>query len=167
MKTALTIAALIASAVLICSVSFACAADRSHGLRDFALALQPIESRIPAGTSPRFRITLTNISDHTCRVLNIERRVDLQHTYFDLVVTKDGEPVRLPRAISDPGPISDADWLQIAPGGTKSFTLASFPQTYDRLPPGTHEAYVQFWHDPFQSRTTAYKSETAKFTVTK
>lgn len=150
-----------------CFIAGACGAEPPLGTRDFALALQPIESRVLVGTPPKFRLTLTNITDHPCRVLNIERRVDLQHTYYDLVVTKEGQPVRLPRAISDPGAISDADWLRIPRGATKTFTLTNFPQTYDRLPTGTYEAYVRFWRDPSQSHTNAYRSETAKFTVTK
>jgi hypothetical protein len=158
---------LLAALAFICLASVGRSAEQPHGNREFALALYPIESHVPAGTVPKFRLTLTNVTEHACRVLDIERRIDLQHAYFDLVVTKDGEPVRLPRAISDPGPISDADWLQIPRGGTKTFTLTSFPQTYDRLPPGSYEAYVWFWRDPFQSHTNAYKSESAKFTVTK
>lgn len=147
--------------------SFPCAAEQSQGRREFSLALRAIDSRIPAGTAPAFLLTLTNISDHTCRVLNIARRADLQHAYFDLVVTKSGKPVHLSRAISDPGPVSDADWVQVLRGATKTFTLKDFPQSYDRLHPGTYEAYVRFWPDPFQSHATKYRSGMAKFTVIK
>jgi hypothetical protein len=156
-----------AALAVACLAAFASAVEISHGTRDFALALQPIDSRISVGRAPRFRLTLTNISDHACRILNIERRRDLQDTYYDLIVIKNGRSVDVPRIISDPGPISDADWLQVPRGGTKTFTLTNFAHSYDTLPPGAYEAYVRFWRDPFQSHTSAYRSETAKFTVTK
>lgn len=91
----------------------------------------------------------------------------MKDTCYNLVVTKDGRPVSLPRAISDPGPVSDADWLEIAPGGTKTFVLSEFPDQFVALPPGVYEAYVEFWRDPSQSHTTAYRSPRARFTVTK
>lgn len=150
---------------LLSLISFAHAGEPPHGTHEFALALRPVASRIRAGTVPKFRLTLTNITRHACRVLNIERRVDLQHTYFDLIVTQGGKPIQVERVISDPGPVSDGDWLQIPRSTSKTFTLASFPQRYEKLAPGAYEAYVIFWPDPFQSRENAYRSKTARFTV--
>jgi hypothetical protein len=91
----------------------------------------------------------------------------LKDTYYNLVVTMGGHPVSVPRAISDPGPVSDADWLEVPPGGTRTFVLANFPDQFETLPPGAYEAYVEFWRDPYQSSTTMYPSGYAKFTVTK
>jgi len=142
-------------------------ADHASSTRDLALSLDAVQPVIPVGTSPRFRFTLTNVSDHACRILDAEKRVDLQHTYYDLVVSKGGKPVDVPRAISDPGPVSNADWLEIPPGGTKTFVLSKFPNQFEALPPGVYEAYVDFWRDPYQSHDTAYKSPMSKFTVTK
>jgi hypothetical protein len=141
--------------------------QRQHTTGEFALSLQAIKLQIPAGTTPTFRLTFTNLSDHAFRILDAERRVDLQHTYYNLVITKDGQPVWVGRAISDPGPISDADWLEILPGATKTFVLTNFPEAFDQLPPGVYEAYVDFWRDPYQNHTTAYASDKARFTVTK
>ncbi len=73
----------------------------------------------------------------------------------------------VPRAISDPDPVSDADWLEIPPAGMKTFVLSNFPDQFETLPPGVYESYVDFWCDPSQSHDTAYKSPLAKFTVTK
>jgi len=87
----------------------------------------------------------------------------LQHTYYNLVVTKNGEPVSVLRAISDPGPVSDADWIEVVPGGTRTFLLTSFPDAFDQLRPGAYEAHVEFWRDPFQSGTTKYASGKATF----
>jgi hypothetical protein len=91
----------------------------------------------------------------------------LQHTYYELVITKDGKPVGVPRVISDPGPVSDADWLEIPPGGSKTFVLTNFPDQYEKLPPGVYEAHVDLWRDPYQSHGTAQKSPRVRFTVKK
>ena len=69
-----------------------------------------------------------------CRVLDPERRLDLKDAYYNLVVTKEGRPVSVPRAVSDPGPVSDADCLEIPPGDTKPFLLSKFPDEFETLP---------------------------------
>ena len=142
-------------------------AEKASSANDLTLSLVAVQPVIPVGAPPRFRFTLTNVSNHSCRILDVERRVDLQHTYYDLVVTKGGKPVDMPRAISDPGIVSDADWLEIPPGGAKTFVLTNFPDQFETLPPGVYEAHVDLWRDPDQSHDTAYKSPMAKFTVTK
>jgi hypothetical protein len=139
--------------------------EHTQVTRYLALTLDVVQPIILAGTAPRFRLTLHNVSDHPCRILDADRRVDLQHTYYELVVLKDGKPVDVPTIISDPGPVSDADWLEIPPNGAKSFILTNFPQRFETLPPGVYQAYVSFWRDPFQSHATAYASPLARFTV--
>ena len=141
--------------------------DGASTTHDFSLSLVAVEPILSSGTVPRFRLTLTNISDRACRILNAEKRVDLQHAYYHLVVLKDGKPVDVPMAISDPGPVSDEDWLEVPLGGTKIFNLTDFPEHFETLPPGIYEAYVDFWRDPFQSHATAYLSPRARFTITK
>ncbi len=153
--------------LLVTAGTIANAAERSHYTRDFALKLEPIVSQIRTGAVPSFRLTLTNISDHTCRILNVDsRRVELQHTYYDLVIWKDGKKLWVPRAISDPGPISDRDWLEVARGATKSFLLTNFPQNLESLRAGNYEGSIRFWRDPHTSHSNAYDSPKAKFTVT-
>jgi hypothetical protein len=142
-------------------------AECPAGARDIVLSLEAIEPAIPPGTSPRFRLTLKNVSDHAFRILDAEKRTDLQHAYYRLAVAKDGKPVEVPTAISDPGPVSAADWLEVPAGETKTFVLASFPGRFETLPPGVYQASVDFWRDPFQSHATAYLSPPASFTVTK
>ena len=152
----------VAASLLLLTLSCSHAAQR-----ELALSLVPVESAIRAGTAPHFRLTITNVSDHIMQVLDAERRVDLQHTYYALVISKDGKPVDLPRAISDPGPISATDWVEIPPGQSKVFLLANFPEKFETLPAGVYEAYVNFWRDPLQSHSTAYRSPRVEFTVTK
>jgi hypothetical protein len=150
---------------MIAILTVALADQPTQQTHEFALALKTIKERVRAGTAPEFYLTLTNISGHPCRVLNIAKRADLQDAYYELIVTKNGKRVQVPIAISDPGSISDRDWVELAPRATKTFTLRSFAQLYDQLRPGTYQAYVRFWRDPNQSHKTAYNSELATFTV--
>ena len=82
------------------------------------------------------------------------------------MVLKGGKPVQVPIAISDPGPVFESVWLVLRPGGAKDFLLTSFAEQFETLLPGTYEAHVDFWQDPFESHTKAYASPEAKFTVT-
>ncbi len=134
---------------------------------DFSLSLQLVDSHIRQGDTPKFRLTLTNISNNTSQILNIDRRVDLQHTYYKLVVTKDAHPVDVPVIISDPGPITASDWIKVPSGGTRTFLLSNFPDRYQELQPGIYKAYVRFWRDPSKSHVTAYQSPLVEFVVTK
>jgi hypothetical protein len=133
--------------------------------RPLSLALEVIERDVRAGTTPSFRLTVTNASKAPQKVLDIRKRRDLQHTYYDLEVSQDGKPVRLPRAISDPGPITDADYLTLAPGDSVTFVLERFPAPLKDLPPGTYQASVRFWQDPLRSDRTAYNSSGVTFSV--
>src|SRR5438093_13764455 len=59
--------------------------ERASTSRDFSMSLVATEPIISSGTVPSFRLTLTNISDHPCRILNVDRRrPDLQHNYYNL-----------------------------------------------------------------------------------
>lgn len=134
--------------------------------RDFLLSLQAINKQIPVGTRPKFRLTLKNVSQHTRRALNVAARPDLQHSYYELVVTQNGKRVELPVAISDPGPISDDDYIKISPGARKVFILSSFPLMLEKLQPGDYKAYVLFQQNPY-NHATLYKSQEAMFSVHK
>ncbi len=158
MRRSVLVLILLASLLLVSYNHFPGLPRRADTEPCFTLSLQASEPHIRVGTAPRFRFTLKNVSDHPCRIINAEARVDSQHTYYNLVVTKNGEPVSVPRAISDPGPVSDADWVEVVPGGTRTFLLTSFPDAFEELRPGAYEAHVDFWRDPLQSGSTKYGS---------
>jgi hypothetical protein len=141
--------------------------ERASATDDLVLLLDAIRPVTPLGATPSFRLTIHNVSGHACRILDADRRVDLRYTYYELVITKGGKRVALPSAISDPGPVSDSDWLEIPPGNAKTFIFTDFPERFETLPAGVYEAYVDFWRDPFQSHATAYLSPRAKFTIAK
>jgi hypothetical protein len=137
-----------------------------HG-KPIVLSLEVVEREIRAGTAPTFRLTLKNISEGAEKVLDIRNRAGLQDTYYDLEVTQDGKPVHVPRAISDPGPIDDTAFLSLSPGGSVTFVLSNFATALEELPPGSYQASVRFWQDPYQDSETSYKSPEVTFTVRK
>ena len=141
--------------------------DRPDLQRPLLLSLEVVQQEVKAGTTPAFRLTLKNTSGQAQRVLDIRGRPDLQHTYYELRVRQAGKPVALPVAISDPGPVTDKDFLSLPPGGTQTFHLTNFPMQLDRLAPGTYTASVLFWQDPYRSQKTSFPSPEVKFTVGK
>jgi hypothetical protein len=130
-----------------------------------ALSLESVKEVIPAGTVPGLRLTIENVGKGDEKVL--KPRGDLQDTYYDLIVTKDGKALRLSRAISDPGPISEDDFLTLKPGKKVTFDLSRYAVAVHDLPAGKYQAQIRFWQDPYSSHTTAVFSPAATFTVKK
>jgi hypothetical protein len=138
--------------------------DKAAPLRPLTLELQAVKPAVPAGTVPGFRLTIRNEGKAAEKVLRL--RADLQDTYFDLEVTRDGKPVDLPRAISDPGPISDKDFVTLPVGEKVTYELTRFATAFEKLPPGEYKARVRFWR-PSQGREKSYLSPEAPFKVEK
>ncbi len=127
------------------------------------LALKAVAESIPAGTVPAFALTIKNIGQTDEKIL--KPRGDLQDTYYDLEVMQDGQVLMLPRAISDPGPTSDEDYITLGPGKTVVLRFTWFAVAVHSLPPGDYEARIRFWQDPSKSHETAVFSPAASFTV--
>jgi hypothetical protein len=85
---------------------------------------------LKAGTSPQFSVVVTNKSRDPIRVLDVRngRRVDLQHNYFELFIVEGPRLVDLPIAISDPGPVADADYTVLKPGERMDSPLTELHQ---------------------------------------
>jgi hypothetical protein len=145
----------------------ACLDDKDKRKKPLSVTLEPVTKTVKKGTVPKFLLTIRNDGKAPEKVVDIRRRVDLQHTYYDLEVLQDGKVLELPRMISDPGPVSDEDWATLKPGQKITFQLVHFPTLLERLPPGKYIARVQFWQDPFQSSRTKYPSTEAESTVEK
>src|SRR5262245_14327795 len=80
-------------------------AQEKNSKSALSLKLEAVNETIRAGSRPVLRFTIKNVSDADEKIL--KPRGDLQDTYYDLVVSKEGKEHSLPRAISDPGPVSD------------------------------------------------------------
>jgi hypothetical protein len=94
---------------------------------------------VKAGTRPQFSVVVTNKSDRSMRVLDVRdgRRNDLQDSYFELFIVDGQKLIDLPIIISDPGPITDADYAVLKPGQRIEVRPLSYKRVAERLPPGT------------------------------
>ena len=101
------------------------------------------------------------------RVLDVQkgRRNDLQVVYFELFFVDGRRMMDLPSVISDPGPISDADYAVLKPGEQIEVGPLSYTRSAERLPPGRYSAFIVFWQDP-ETRTSRCRSREAQFVVT-
>jgi hypothetical protein len=141
--------------------------DKGQTKRTISLSPEAVEGAVKRGAVPKFRLTIRNTGKQPKQVLDVRdgRRRDLQHTYYDLEVTDGEKVVDLPRAISDPGPISDRDFVALKPGEAVTVHLSDFAPALERLPPGRYKARVRFWQDPYKSRKTSFLSPPAEFVV--
>ena len=158
--------AVLSSTLLICvSQTTPKAADKVRE-RPISISLEAVDKAIKKGTVPKFRLTIRNEGTAPERVIDLRsRRSDLQDTYYRLAITQDGKAVSLPRAISDPGPISDRDFLTVKPGEKVTFELTRFAIALEKLPPGKYEVRVRLWQDPRQSSKTGLLSPSAEFVI--
>jgi hypothetical protein len=122
---------------------------------------------VKAGTRPQFSVVVTNKSDRSMRVLDVRdgRRNDLQDSYFELFIVDGQKLIDLPIIISDPGPITDADYAVLKPGQRIEVRPLSYKRVAERLPPGTYSAFVLFWQNPQTPHTTRCRSSEARFAV--
>jgi hypothetical protein len=159
----------ITSAIILmcCGHSGIAADDNGQTKRVISLSLEAVDKTVKRGAIPKFRLTIRNTGRDRERVLDLRggRRVHLQDTYFDLEVTAGEREVDLPRAITDPGPISDKDWVTLEPGEAVMLDLSHFAAALDTLPPGRYKARVRFWQNPGKSAKTSFASPPAEFVV--
>jgi hypothetical protein len=131
--------------------------------RPLVVELKATKDSYPAGTVPTFRLTIRNRGKVAEKVLKL--RGDLQDTYFDLEVFRNGKSVSLVRAISDPGPISDDDFMKLQPGEALTYDLTRFAVDLTRLPVGSYSAVVRYHRRPTEPFENAERSSEAKFEI--
>lgn len=134
--------------------------------RSAEVTLQTTTPGVKAGTLPEFSAIVRNNSARAIRVLDVRhgRRPDLQDNYFELFIVARRRVIDLPSAISDPGPISDADYTVLEPGERLEIHPLSYTRSADRLPPGKYSAFIVFWQAPHTLRSQCRSSE-ASFEV--
>jgi hypothetical protein len=123
--------------------------------------------KIKVGAEPQFVLSLRNTGKESLRILDVRggRRSDLQDTYFEVLVQRQGQRVSLPRPICDPGPISEEDFFQLLPGVKEDIRLSEPCLDLTALKPGAYEAHVSLWPDA-ELKTRCDSSE-ARFEVVK
>jgi hypothetical protein len=133
--------------------------------KSLSLSLEIVRAEIPAGTVPQFRLKIKNISGIAQKVLDIPNRHDLQNSFCELDVFKDGKLVLVPSAISDFGEIEDKDFVALQPGERVTFTLSRFAEAWSELPPGKYRAYVHFHPNPHANYSPILVSPGVPFVV--
>ncbi len=95
---------------------------------------------------PTFELTVSNRSSGVVRILDLDRRTDLQHNYAEILVESNGVAIYVPKRISDPGSLSSAKYLRLKPGDSKRFVITS-PKLFQRLP-GTYTLQASYRFEP-------------------
>jgi hypothetical protein len=151
------IAAVLATVMLVTTVP-------AFGGGGLVVHLAPPQQIVKRGDSPRFVVTVEAASA-LVRVMKFGKRGDLRDNYARLVVTRNGMPVEVPRVISDPGPTSAGDYIDLALGKSMSFTHTGSPFALSELPPGTYSAVVRLQADwtvePVESNAVSFQVGTS------
>ena len=113
---------------------------------DVEVMLGPQNQTVKLGARPQFVITVSPTTT-TQRIMKFAERSDLRHNYAELIVTANGKRVDVRRFISDPGPTSDGDYVQLNPGQALKFMHDGMPYDLTELPPGTYSAVVRLRTD--------------------
>jgi hypothetical protein len=124
--------------------------------RPLIAELEVTKKSFPRGTVPRFKLKIKNEGKAPAKVLKL--RTDLQDTYYDLEVSQNGKMISVTRAISDPGPITDADYVTLKPGESVTYELKRFASAWETLPVGKYTAVVRV-RPPGQSEKSFRSSE--------
>ena len=134
--------------------------------RDLVVTISVAAPRVLVGQRPRFDVSIYNLSAAPRRVLDLRdgRRRDLQHAYVKLVVSRNGADLSLPAMISDPGPISPADFVELPV--SSGIHIRDLPTTrvLTGLPLGEFDATIVFWRDPYDAGSRC-RSAPVTFTV--
>ena len=120
------------------------------------VSLTPSKQHFAQGGAPLFQISIQAVSKPQ-KVLKFQTRGDLKDTYVHLLITESNKEVELPVFISDPGPIDETDYVELAPGEQLKFAHNGFPLAVSKLPAGTYSVRVSLqpdWSaDPIWSNT--------------
>jgi hypothetical protein len=110
------------------------------------------DHEITQGGVPTFQIFVRNNGVVPCKVLDVRKREDLKDNYAEMkILGPDDRPVEMPRMISDPGPIGEQDWVNLAPGQAIAFEHDGKPWGLNRLSAGRYKVQLRF-RDPFLQR---------------
>jgi hypothetical protein len=142
--------------------------EKSPTVRPIRLSLVADVNVVNVGEVPKFTLTIHNDGDGPERVLDLSggRRSDLQDTYYDLEVARDGRVLGdIPRMISDPGPVRENDFVVLKPGEKLQVAFTRFAVGLQFLPPGEYQARIRFRQCTLEPPSRDLFSPYAGFTV--
>jgi hypothetical protein len=110
---------------------------------DTRVTISPPEQVITSGETPLFTVRVEAV-ERSARIIRFAGRDDLRVNYARLIVSQANKSIGLAPAISDPGPIGDADVISLNPGESISFIHRGEPFPLRELSPGKYSAKVLF-----------------------
>lgn len=123
--------------------------------------LAPPQQIVARGQTPRFVVTIQAVETEQ-RVLKFNTRRSLRDNYAKLIISREGKLIDTPRAISDPGPTSESDYMKLGAGEAFSFEHDGQPLALTGLAPGNYSALIKLWSD---WRSAPVLSNSVSFTI--
>ena len=115
------------------------------------------KSVIKFGEFPRLELVVANVSNKEIKILDLRNRPDLQDNYGKVVFFRDGRRYHFrTAAISDPGPISDGDFIELSPNENIHIMLTDPPYDPKELRPGKYEVNFVYHSNPIEDTHSNY-----------
>ena len=122
------------------------------------LHITVLNNAVHFGSRPKFVIKLSNKSSEVLKVLDLEKRKDLADAALDIRITSEKGEIRFKSAISDPGPITENDYVLVLPKSEISFTVSSYKRYYLFELEGLHEVTGRLMNFPGETLTSKPES---------
>lgn len=132
---------------------------------DLLVMLSVNKQELQVGEKPEFSVKIKNQTGKSVKVLDVGERDDLRDAYSEIVIKPISNSSELWYMISDPGPITNEDFVILNEGESLNFETSDLQVDTGRLEPGVYNAYVVYTPDPNTAWDNKYKSNRVTFEV--
>jgi len=127
-----------------------------------SVSLSPSNQTVNRGESPKFIVEARAIGK-PARIMKFASRPDLLDNYARIRITKGGKPIEIVPLVSEPGPVSESDYMLVPANQSISFPHRGTPFDLTKLPPGNYSASVTVW--PSVQDKSSFASNSVSFRV--
>jgi hypothetical protein len=133
--------------LLVRSLAAAAFAGPSFAARAQAVTvtLSPETQEVVQGEAPRLEVLVR--ANEPVRAVDLARRPDVAQRLAKVRLAGLGQMDDMPENYLDLGPMSDADYVPLAPGATLAFTTRGEPFKLAILAPGEYTVYLRYRAD--------------------
>jgi hypothetical protein len=123
------------------------------------LSISVIGGEVKIGTQPKFLLKIINNKNEDVKILNLEKRKDLINSKINIVITQLDKDVPFDIDISDPGRITEKDYITLSPNEHVFISIDDYYKNYKFEKSGLCKVTVQFYNFPYfyiKSKTTYF-----------
>ena len=120
--------------------------DRDPGVE---LSVFIVNEPVKREQQPVFRLAIHNLSSKSVKILNLDGRQDLIDNMLNIVITQNENKVPCYILISDPGTITENDYITLPSEDKIFFMINSYKRIFRLTRKGLYSVTVEFLNYPF------------------